>query len=205
MKYNDENDYELSYLVSENTDEAKEMLFKKYKFAVELKANKYKDFVVSKGYDYNDLIQEGMIGLSQAIKDYSDQKDSQFLSFANLCIDRQLSSFVRNISRDKHKLLNSSISIDTSTNTKGRPLFDLLLDDKNINPEQSFIEMEEEEELYNKIRAVLTNQERDVFDLRVQGFSYKEISNVLNLTEKSVSGCLERIKNKINNILKEEK
>lgn len=203
--YKEENDSELIYLVSENNDEAKELLFKKYKPIIEIKASKYKNFVESNGYDYNDLVQEGMIGLSQAIRDFSEAKNVKFVSFANLCIDRQMSSFIRNISREKHKILNNSISIDTSTNTAGRPLIELLLDNKNINPEDSFIEMESKEELYRKIDKMLSDQERDVFYLRIQGFTYKEISLLLNITEKSVSGTIERIKIKINDILNDNK
>lgn len=199
-----EDDYELAYLVSENNEDAKEMFYEKYRPVIEIKARKYKTFAESRGYDLNDLIQEGMMGLSQAIRDYSDQKNVKFSSFANLCIDRQLSSFIRNIDREKHKILNSSISIDTTTNSIGKPLIDLVLDGKNLDPEKTFIEDEEESELYSQIKEKLTEIENEVFDLRVQGFSYKEIASILNITEKSVGGSISRIKNKISNILKEK-
>lgn len=199
-----EDDFELAYLVSENNEEAKDMFYEKYRPIIEIKARKYKNFVELRGYDLNDLIQEGMMGLSQAIRDYSYQKNVKFNSFANLCIDRQLSSFIRNIDREKHKLLNSSVSIDTTTNSIGRPLIDLVLDGKNLDPEKSFIQIEEESELYTKIKEKLTETENEVFDLRIQGFSYKEIASILNITEKSVGGSISRIKVKINNIIKEK-
>lgn len=200
-KYKDENDYELFYLVSENNEEAKEIFFDKYDNLIRMKAVKYKKFVESKGFDFNDLLQEGRLGLSQAIKDFQEQKNVQFYTFANLCINRQIATFLRNIARDKHKILNESISLDTSTNTIGRPLTELILDDKNIDPEESFIEMEEKTELYNKIEKKLSSMENDVFNLRTQGFTYKEISQLLNITEKSVDGAIVRIKSKISNIL----
>ena len=198
-----DNDYELAYLVSENNEDAKELFYKKYKPIIEIKARKFKTFAESRGYDMNDLIQEGMVGLTQAINDYSDQKDVQFHSFANLCIDRQLSTFIRNIDRDKHKILNNSISIDTTTNTVGKPLIELLLDGRNIDPEETFIRVEEESELYNKIKDKLSASETEVFDLRIQGFSYKEIASLLNITEKSVGGSMARIKNKISKIMED--
>ena len=198
-----DNDYELAYLVSDNNEEAKDIFYKKYKPVIEMKARKFKNFAESRGYDFNDLVQEGMMGLAQAMRDFSEQKNVQFNSFANICIDRQLSTFVRNIDRDKHKVLNNSVSLDTTTNSLGKPLIDLILDGKNIDPEEAFIRDEEEMELYNKIKSKLTDTENEVFDLRIQGFSYIEISRLLNITEKSVSGSMSRIKNKIAKVMNE--
>lgn len=203
-KYKDVNDFELLYLVSENNDDAEDMFFEKYDGIIKMKCSKYKSFVESKGFDFNDLFQEGRLGLSQAIRDFQEQKNVKFSTFANLCIDRQIATFLRNIARDKHKILNDSISLDSTTNTVGRPLTELLLDDKNIDPEQSFIEIEEKEELFNRIDKVLSDSEKDVFDLRIQGFTYKEISQLLNITEKAVDGTISRIKVKISNILNKE-
>ena len=204
-KYKEENDYELLYLVSENNEDARDMFFDKYDNVIRMKASKYKKFVESKGFDFNDLLQEGRLGLTQAINDYKEQKNVQFYTFANLCIDRQLATFLRNITRDKHKLLNESISLDTSTNSIGRPLTELILDDKNIDPEVSFIELEEKTKLYNDIERKLTTIENDVFNLRIQGFTYKEIAQLLNVTEKSVDGAIGRIKSKIANMVNKQK
>ena len=203
MKYIEENDYEINYLISENDEAAKELIYKKYRPIIEMKASKFKNYVESRGYDYNDLIQEGMMGLTQAIRNYSDKKNTQFKSFANLCIDRQLVSFIRNIDREKHKVLNNSISIDTTFNSIGKPLIDVVLDNKNIDPETTFIKFEEQSELYGKIKEKLTSIENEVFDLRIQGFSYKEISELLGISEKSVSGRISRIRTKATKIMEE--
>jgi RNA polymerase sporulation-specific sigma factor len=204
MKEYRDNDYELLYLISENNEDAKELFYKKYKPIIELKAKKFTKYVESKGYDYNDLIQEGMIGLSKAIKDFSEQKDVKFTTFANICIERQILSFMRNISAGRHKVLNESLSFDTTTNSYGLPLINLL-DDKNVNPETTFIESEEKESLYNDIVSILNEKEVEVFDLRTKGFSYKEISGLLNITEKSVGKYIEKIKTKISKMLDENK
>lgn len=194
------NDYELLYLISENNEEAKELFYDKYKPIIEMKAKKYIKYVESRGYDYNDLVQEGMIGLSRAISDFSNQKDVQFITFANVCIERQIYTFLRNIDSGKHKILNDSLSYDTTTNTYGRSLTEIL-DDKNINPETTFLESEETKELINNIISVLNEREVEVFKLRSQGFSYKEIAALLNLTEKQVSKSLEKIKAKAGNLM----
>ena len=198
--YKDHNDYELLYLVSENNEDAKEIFFDKYKSIVELKAKKLYPYVMNKGYELNDLIQEGMIGLSQAINDYKEQKNVQFSTFASICIERQIMTFVRDVNRQKHKILNDSLSIDSTIDKKGRPLTEIAFDEKNRNPEDSLIELDEEVEMLDKIKSVLTDKEYEVFELRLQGFSYQEMALLLNTTRKSIDGTISRIKSKISNM-----
>ncbi len=198
--YNDENDYELLYLVAEENEEAKEIFFEKYRPLIEIIANKYYNYIKNKGYELNDLIQEGLLGLNNAIQDFKYQKNVKFITFAKICIERQIQSFVRNVTRQKHKALNEALSIDYSNDGKGRPLLDILFDSQNLNPEDSFIIEEEESELMENIKKMLTNKEFEVFKLRIQGFSYQEIAKLLDISTKSVDGTIYRIKNKINSI-----
>ncbi len=198
--YKDQDDYELLYLISENNEDAKEIFFEKYRPTVEYKAKKAYPYIKNKGYELNDLIQEGMIGLNKALNDFKEQKNVKFITFANVCIERQILTFVRNINRQKHKILNDSLSIDSSIDKKGRPLIEIIFDDKNRNPEDNFIDLESEEELLNKIKGHLTEKEYEVFELRLQGFSYQEMACLLNTTTKSIDGTMRRLRNKINNI-----
>lgn len=198
--YNDENDYELLYLVSESSEEAKEVFFEKYKPTIQTLVLKYFPLIKNKGYEINDLYQEGMVGLSQAINDYREQKNVQFNTFAKVCVERQILSFIRNISRDKHKVLNESISIDTTVNSIGRNFIDTMADSEIKNPENSFINIEEAEQILKEIKEVLTDKEYEVYTLRAKGFTYQEIASLLNITTKSVDGAISRIKTKINNI-----
>lgn len=199
--YTDENDYELLYLVSEENETAKEMFYEKYRPLVQMKASKYYNYINGKGYELNDLIQEGMIGLSQAINDFKEQKNVKFVTFASVCIDRQILTFIRDVNRQKHKLLNDSLSIDYTSSNLGRPLLDILFDEKNLNPEDSFIDIESEEELKASIKKILTKREYEVFELRCEGFSYQEIACLLNTTVKAVDGAMSRIKGKISNMI----
>ena len=200
MKY-DENDYELLYMIKEENEDAKELLYKKYKPLVELKANKFYEFVKNKGYELNDLIQEGMMGLTNAINDYEDNKDIKFITFANVCIERQIMNFVRDVNRQKHQVLNTSVSIDAE-NKKGMKLLDILNDKTNANPEHSFMLVEEQKELKNEIKELLTDKEKEVFELRYEGFTYQEIAMLLNMSKKAVDGTISRIKQKIINAKK---
>lgn len=197
MMYREENDYELLYLVSENNEEAKEIFFQKYKPFIVNKANHLYPYIKNKGYDLNDLIQEGMVGLSNAINDFNEQKNVKFISFANICIERQMLTFIRNITRQKHKLLNDSLSIDSDTDNRGIPLKDAISDDKNTNPEDSFISELEEKDLLDKVRTLLSDKEYEVFELRLYGFTYQEMAMLLGATEKSIEGTIRRIKEKI--------
>ena len=147
-----------------------------------------------------DLYQEGMLGLNRAIHDFKEQKNVQFNTFAAICIERQILSFIRNVSRDKHRVLNESISIDSAIDSSGRTFVELFSDGDIANPENSFINIEEVESILKEIKTVLTDKEYEVYTLRAKGFTYQEIASLLNTTTKSVDGALSRIKTKINNI-----
>lgn len=198
------NDSELLYLISENNEDANELFFEKYDNVIKMKATKYIKIAETKGCDFNDLLQEGRLGLTLAINNFKEQKNVKFSTFADKCIERQITSFLRNITRDKHEILNNSLSLETTTNTNGKPIIDSLFDDKNIDPVESLIIKQENNEHLRQIRKILSKTELEVFDLRLKGFSYKEISQLLGITIKSVDGRVRRIKNKISNIIKEE-
>lgn len=195
--YKDENDYELLYLIKEEDEVAKEMFYEKYRPIVEMKAKKYYSQIQNKGYELNDLIQEGMIGLTKAIKDYDSSNEAKFITFAGVCIERRIINFIREINRQKHQALNSSISID-NTGISGMSLLDVLNDD-TFNPESSFMFIQEQADLKNKMKKNLTDFEKDVFDLRFEGFTYQEIAILLNKSIKSIDGTITRIKQKIIN------
>ena len=198
MQYED-NDYELLYLVNEENEQAKEKIYEKYAPIVEMKAKNHFSKIKDKGYELNDLIQEGMMGISNALRDYDEKKDASFSTFVSICIDRQILTFIRNINRYKHQALNDSISIDEEIKDSGRTLLDMLSDVKNPDPEESFIIFEENKELKDKMKEILTEKEKEVFDLRFEGFTYQEIAILLNMSKKAVDGTIYRIKQKIIN------
>ena len=173
------------------------MFYEKYRPMVEMKAKKYFSQLQNNGYELNDLIQEGMIGLSSAIKDYKQDEKTKFITFANVCIERRMINFIREINRQKHQALNSSLSID-NTNVSGMSLLNVLSDD-SYNPESSFMILEEQEQLKDAMKKNLTDFEKEVFDLRFEGFTYQEIAILLNKSIKSIDGTIRRIKQKIIN------
>lgn len=195
------NDSELLYLISENNEEAKEMFYKKYQTQIEIIAKKYFLLVKSSGIELNDIIQEGMMGLTEAINNYKDQKNVKFSTFAKICIERKILTYVRANTNTKNKLLNNSLSIDQTISSNGRPLADFLKDENIVNPEDVFINNENKEEIYDKLNKLLTEKEYEVLILSIKGFSQNEISILLNTTVKSVESAKFRAKNKLENIL----
>lgn len=198
--YNDIDDYELIYLVGENNETATDILFEKYKPIVDLKAKKYFKYGKKLGLEYADLFQEGMIGLTEAIAAFNDNKNAQFKTFANLCIERQMFSLLKKASRKKHTALNDSVSLDEKINEDDNTLLDLF-SEKGTDPHEMVEFMENKKELFKKLNELLTPLEKEVFNLKVNGFDYKEISSLLNKSYKSIDSSIQRIRVKVRKVL----
>lgn len=194
------NDYELVYLIGENNEEALNVLYEKYKVIINIKIKKYIRYAKKFGLEYNDLFQEGMIGLSEAINDFKLKKDVQFSTFANLCIERQLFSALKKAGRKKHNVLNDSLSLDNNINDEEVTLMDFLFD-KNADPSLYVESLESKDELLKKLNEVLTPFEKEVFNLKINNFDYKEIQMLLDKSYKSIDSAIQRIRFKVNKIL----
>ncbi len=197
----DESDSELLYMVSENNEDANEAIFKKYEPVIDYYAKKYSILVESKGLDYNDLYQEGLIGLDGAIKGYKDKKDIKFSTFAFVCIKRKIFTAVKIANRKKHSILNDSYSLDYRGDDDKNG-FENIAVNNNFNGIEDLLVSKENKELFNDmINKELTPFEKSVYELRINGFNYEEISKTLGKTVKSVESVLFRIRIKIKNIL----
>ena len=193
--YDDINDYELLDMVCDN-EMATEALYEKYKPMIISIANKTYRSSKLPGIDPNDLIQEGMIGLSIAINTFNDNREASFYTFARLCIIRRIISSLISYKKQKNQILNNSVSVEKIAEYS---LEDILVDNKN-NPEKLLISGENTKELMNKIEKELTSFETEVFELKMVGFTIGEISELLDKSKKSISNALDRIRIKINRI-----
>ncbi len=201
--YKDFDDQELVYLIGENNEAANNILYKKYERLISLKSKKYLNLAKRYGLEYNDIFQEGMVGLSEAIRCYKEQKETKFSSFANLCIDRQIYSTLSKASRKKHTLLNESFSLDFTIEEDGKPLMEFLFD-KNSDPSIKFENEENRKSLMEYLNANLTDLEKNVLNLRLNGFEYKEISVLLNKSYKSIDSSLQRVRLKLKEYITKE-
>lgn len=174
--------------------------------------DKYKNLVRSKaksmfilGGDNEDLIQEGMLGLFKAVRDYDSGRDASFYTFADLCISRQMYTAVQASKRQKHLPLNTYVSFYSTAlgqEEKEGALMDSLEDKKEQNPEELFIDKERVAFLEAAIERELSSFEKQVLDLYLTGMSYSQIAKVLGRDEKSTDNALQRLKSKIRRIYK---
>lgn len=168
---------------------------------------KYKNLVRSKagsmyilGADRDDLIQEGMIGLFKAIRDYDSGRDASFFTFADLCVSRQMYTAVQAAGRQKHAPLNTYISLygaGERTEREEWELMDSLISQAEKNPEDLLIDKENLELLEKIIERELSSFEKQVLDLYLTGMKYTQIAKVLGRDEKSTDNALQRIKGKL--------
>ncbi|MFD1031481.1 RNA polymerase sporulation sigma factor SigH [Metaplanococcus flavidus] len=188
-------DEELVSLVHEGNTEALDFLINKFRHFVRMKARSY--FLI--GADKEDIIQEGMIGLYKAIRDFRSDKLSSFRAFAELCIIRQIITAIKTATRQKHIPLNSYVSLDKPIydEESDRTLMDVLTDNGVDDPQQLMINNEEFMYMEEKMGEVLSELEREVLALYLDGQTYQEISEKLDRHVKSIDNALQRVKRKL--------
>lgn len=196
-EYANLSDEELISLIRDGDKEALDILMEKYKGMV---LGKAKSMYILGG-ESDDLIQEGMLGLFKAVRDYDCGRDASFRTFAQLCVNRKLYTAVKASNRKKHLPLNSAISLsqpvgENSEEGSEEVLADYLKADSSSNPEEYMIELEESERLEELIEKELSPFERQVLELHLTGMGYVEIAHVLNRDEKSADNALQRIRTK---------
>ena len=180
--------------------------------ALEYLLNKYKNFVRSKarsyfliGADHEDIVQEGMIGLYKAIRDFKHDKLSSFRAFAELCITRQIITAIKTATRQKHIPLNSYVSLNKPLydEESDRTLLDVIIEGRATNPEELLISQEDLMSIRDKIDEVLSGLEQEVLAAYLDGESYQEIAENLGRHVKSIDNALQRVKRKLEKFLEE--
>lgn len=199
-------DEQIISMVEQGDSDAVDFLMDKYKNLVRKRVRKL--FLM--GGDKDDLIQEGMIGLYKAIRDYNPNKESSFYSFADLCIARQIYTAIKASNRQKNIPLNTYISfyspIFLEENIEGKESFiNVLPADTKLNPEELVIDKESVNMIEYELGRRLSSLEQEVMDLYLEGCNYLEIAEQLERTPKSIDNAIQRIKGKLNQILEEMK
>ena len=195
--YNHMSDDELLELINKKDTDALDFLICKYKDLVNSKVNKY--FII--GAEKEDIVQEGLIGLYKAIKDYKPDKQNSFKSFANLCIERQLITAIKSSNRQKHMPLNSYLSLNMTAfeNEDGNndtQIVDVLENTVIEDPLDTITKKEYFSSVENVIDSSLSDFEKKVLNRYVQGESYVKIAERLDAPVKSVDNAIQRIRKK---------
>jgi RNA polymerase sporulation-specific sigma factor len=199
--YEAETDEALVEAILSGDSEAMDFLMNKYKNLVRSRARTL--FLV--GADKEDLIQEGMIGLYKAIRDYRLDKEASFYTFANLCVERQIYTAVNRSNRKKHSPLNGYVPIFGlhGTEYEQEELYADVYSEEHRNPEELYIHQENIRYIKQELERKLSEFEMEVLQLYVQGEEYQEIALRLDKTPKAIDNALQRIKGKANRILQE--
>ena len=202
-KYAQLSDNELAALANSDDSHAQDYLLNKYKNFVRAKARSY--FLI--GADREDLVQEGMIGLYKAIRDYNSEKQSSFRAFAELCITRQIITAIKTATRQKHKPLNSYVSLNKPIydEESDRTLIDVIIGNKVLNPEEIIIDREDLAHIEAEIGEMLSDLEWKVLSLYLKGKSNQEIAQQLGRRVKSIDNALQRVKSKLETYLQENR
>lgn len=201
----DYNDQELLDLISEENEDATNILYNKYEPYINSKAKKLLNSAKNVGIDLSDLIQEGLIALNDAIKKYKISMDTTFYTFATTCIDNRMISTMISAQRLKHKILNESISFDQELNDGTNISIENMIVNKESNPENVVLSMELEKELFMNVKEILTDFEYQVFELKYHNFNYREIAEILDKDAKAIDNALQRVRGKVSKILREQK
>lgn len=199
VKYSEMADEDIIMLFRQGDNNAQEYLIIKYKNFVRSKARSY--FLI--GADKEDIIQEGMIGLYKAIRDFKGDKLSSFRAFADLCITRQIITAIKTATRQKHIPLNSYVSLNKPIydEESERTLMDVLTGMRITDPEELVIGQEEMDDIEVKMGELLSSLEWQVLTFYLEGKSYQEIAEELGRHVKSIDNALQRVKRKLEKYL----
>ncbi len=193
MNYTDLTDEELVEKIRMKDHDAMDYLLDKYRKVVKRETREV--YII--GADDEDLVQEGMIGLFKAIRDYDRERQCSFHTFATLCIKRQICTAVTTSKRKKHYPLNHYISIYSQDEETNSPVMDRLAAGDTSNPEMNLLLQEQMGGLFSKMDSLLSHYERQVLELYLDGISYHKIAETLGKTEKSVDNAIQRVRKKI--------
>ena len=187
MDYKKINDYEVVYMVRENDEEAREIIFNKYIPIVRRIASDHLALAKMARIEYEDLVQEGLIALNEAINKYNERSGVLFFTFLCVCVERRILTYCRKMNSSKHYLLNTSLDDEYIYSVSDNDVFEAYFNE--INLERKFV----------SFKNLFDIVESNIFELRYNGFSYKEISKLLDIPVSTIDGKL----CKIRRILKE--
>ncbi len=201
MDYKDIDDGELFMLVCEDDENAKEILFNKYKYIIDLIIKKYSYSAKILGIDYKDMYGEALVGFTDAINTFNSDKDANLKTFISRCVNSRLKKYIIHNNNLKNKINSETFSLDHVYDEFGISLGDTISDNHKNDPLHNMLEEENQTELISKIKNELSGFECQVFDLLISDFNYIEISSILEKTPKQIDNTIQRLKSKVKKVL----
>ncbi len=190
-------DSELTYYLRENSEEAQDILYQKYKYIIEVLLNKYKRVFYALNIDYDEVRQEANLAFTNAIYSFQDDKDAALSTFISLCVERKIKNVIKKYETNKTKAFSDSLSLD---NTSYDVPLENIIGDNKYEPLRNLETKDTLEYINNKVKEILSINELEVYNLMIDGFSYIEIANKLNRTPKQIDNTIQRIRTKLKSI-----
>ena len=190
-------DAELLDCVSDNSEEARDVLYEKYKYIVDIIINKYKKSAYYLSIDMQELQQEALLGFSDALYCYDSSKESNLSTFISLCVERKVDNYIKKHSTKKMRMLKEILSLDDQV-AEDISLMDTIAD--TSSPEEILQDEEEYKTLVNGIKERLSSQEMEVYKLLLYNFTYDDIASILNINTKQVYDFVYHIRKKIKDL-----
>jgi RNA polymerase sporulation-specific sigma factor len=203
MNYKEYNDGELLMLIKEEHEDAKNILFDKYYYIIDIIIKKYNRMGLALGIEYKDLYQEAMVGFADALNRYDENKEASLPTFISLCVERRVQAAIIKAGRQKNKIYKDVLSLDHEYPQYESTLAELISDDNKNDPLRNITDAENYQQLAKLIDDSLSKGEKDVYQLMKQGFDYKQIADILKKDSKSIDNAMQRIKNKVRRIVEE--
>ncbi len=200
MDYSDIKDEQLIHMIREESEEAKEVLYEKYRYIIEVELKKYNRMAWALSYDVNDLYQDALVGFADAIYSYREDKEASLSSFITLCVDRRLQTSIRKAGRMKNKMIHDALSLEEEYRSTSQ-LKELLSDNSENDPLENILKEEGYNELRKSIKDSLSDSEYEVYTYMINGLKYDEIATLLNKDLKQIDNTIQRVKGKIKKIL----
>ena len=197
MEFNDE---KLITMFSENDEDAKNILYDKYSYIISIILAKYKRTIYALGIDISEVKQEAMLAFTDALIKYSSDKSTSLPTFISLVVERTIQNCIRKAETTKNKVNTEAYSLEAEYEVFKRPLEEIL-GDSSLDPLHKMENEERLEELTKKINDDLSPFEKDVYKLVINGFGYQDIAKILNKEPKQIDNTIQRIRNKIKDLL----
>lgn len=195
MNYKDINDYEVLYMIGESDESAYNMMYAKYYPLISNLARKYYKYYANYGIDYDDLYQEGLVALNNAIKEFSEKNNCLFYTYVLVCIKREMERLVKKSIRLKHTVLNNALSLDKSIGDNDLYIEDVI-EDIRENISNNFDNIVSYKNILD-LKYELSDRQSMVYELKLNNFSNKEIATLLDISYKAVDNSLKLIKGKL--------
>lgn len=196
MKFNDITDNEAIMLVAEKDEDAKNLLYEKYNYIIDLVLKKYESAIKILQIDRKEIHSEALYGFSDALNCYNPDKDASLATFITLCIERRVMKIIKKFNTNQIKFDKESYSLDYTYDEFGMTLVDMISDNQKNDPLVNLSDEENIKEIIDNINKSLSEFEQEVFKYMLQGLKYNDIAKILDKEPKQIDNTIQRVKNK---------